>query len=406
MNEFTGERVVPGEVNVDLWNEHLSRYAFAARLAEGKRVLDLGCGTGYGSAELARTAGTVAGADIAPQAIEHARANYRLPNLEFTVAPSTALPYADSSFDVVVCFEVIEHLADWRGLVREAARVLGQDGLFLVSTPNRLYYAESRKTAGPNPFHEHEFEFDEFRDALAETFPAVDVLLQNRTECFAFYPPRAGREVDARLDASAGTPADAHFFLAICSHRAQPALRNFVYVPQAANILKEREAHIAKLDGELRLNQDWLAEARGERDALHAKLHELKEHLEGQNRWARDLEQRLRALEEQFVREQRASVEMAQGYEAKVAELEADIQSKTAWALETERRLTADIEAERDRHRATLGRLEAAENLAAEHHAAAAGFQARLEEAESRIDFIRASRWIALGRRIGLGPQL
>ena len=52
--EFTGERVIPGEVDVDLLNEHMARYTFAARLARGKRVLDAGCGAGYGSAELAR----------------------------------------------------------------------------------------------------------------------------------------------------------------------------------------------------------------------------------------------------------------------------------------------------------------------------------------------------------------
>ena len=80
--EFTGERVIPGQVDVDLLNEHLARYAFAARLARGKRVLDAGCGAGYGSAELARTARFGGRASTAPpEAVEFARANYRLPNL-------------------------------------------------------------------------------------------------------------------------------------------------------------------------------------------------------------------------------------------------------------------------------------------------------------------------------------
>ena len=56
MVEFTGERVIPGQVNDDLWSEHVARYAFARRYAEGKRVLDAGCGAGYGSAELAQSA--------------------------------------------------------------------------------------------------------------------------------------------------------------------------------------------------------------------------------------------------------------------------------------------------------------------------------------------------------------
>ena len=59
--EFTGERLVPGQVDQDLFNEHLARYAFAARLARGKRVLDIACGAGYGSAELARSAASVTG---------------------------------------------------------------------------------------------------------------------------------------------------------------------------------------------------------------------------------------------------------------------------------------------------------------------------------------------------------
>ena len=81
--EFTGERLIPGQVDVDLLNEHLARYAFAARLAQGKRVLDLGCGAGYGSAELAKTAHWVTGVDIAAEAVDYARAAYRLPNLRF-----------------------------------------------------------------------------------------------------------------------------------------------------------------------------------------------------------------------------------------------------------------------------------------------------------------------------------
>ena len=65
MAEFTGERVIPGQVDADLLNEHLARYAFAARLSRRKQVLDAGCGAGYGSAELARTAAGVLGIDNA-----------------------------------------------------------------------------------------------------------------------------------------------------------------------------------------------------------------------------------------------------------------------------------------------------------------------------------------------------
>src|SRR5262249_57123529 len=84
--EFTGERVIPGQVDIDLLNEHIARYAFAARLARGKRVLDAGCGAGYGSAELARWAQSVTGVDVSCEAIDFARENYPLPNVRFEQA--------------------------------------------------------------------------------------------------------------------------------------------------------------------------------------------------------------------------------------------------------------------------------------------------------------------------------
>src|SRR5439155_24964635 len=79
--EFTGERVIPGQVDADLLNEHLARYAFAARLCRGKQVLDAGCGAGYGSAELARTAAGVLGIDRSAEAVAFARAEYAAANL-------------------------------------------------------------------------------------------------------------------------------------------------------------------------------------------------------------------------------------------------------------------------------------------------------------------------------------
>src|SRR5947209_16665428 len=102
--EFTGERLIPGQVDVDLLNEHMARYTFAARLARGKRVLDVGCGAGYGSAELAHEALCVVGSDISGDAVDFAREHYRLPNLFFEQASSNALPHPNACFDLVVGF--------------------------------------------------------------------------------------------------------------------------------------------------------------------------------------------------------------------------------------------------------------------------------------------------------------
>src|SRR5215471_21461259 len=91
--EFTGERLIPGEVDIDLLNEHMARYTFAARLARGKRVLDAGCGAGYGSASLAECAHSVIGVDVAADAVDYARAHYQAANLFFEQASVTALPF-------------------------------------------------------------------------------------------------------------------------------------------------------------------------------------------------------------------------------------------------------------------------------------------------------------------------
>src|SRR5262249_52993072 len=156
MSEFTGERVIPGQVDAELWDEHIARYGFAARFARGKRVLDIGCGTGYGVAELAHDAALAVGIDPAAEAFGEARDG----RAQLIRASAAALPFPPQSFELVTAFEVIEHLSDWPHLLEEARRVLCAGGMFLVSTPNRRYYAETRARAGPNPFHVHEFEHD------------------------------------------------------------------------------------------------------------------------------------------------------------------------------------------------------------------------------------------------------
>src|SRR5262245_44988144 len=114
--EFTGERVVPGQVDADLWNEHFARYAFASRLCRNRRVVDLGCGTCYGSAELAVTARHVIALDAARDALEFGSRQFPRANLSWVQASAGALPFASESCELVVAFEVIEHMRDWHSL--------------------------------------------------------------------------------------------------------------------------------------------------------------------------------------------------------------------------------------------------------------------------------------------------
>jgi SAM-dependent methyltransferase len=167
--EWTGERCVPWVDDWQVLYEHLHRYFFAADLADGRRVLDLGSGEGYGSAILAERAKSVLGVELDPEAVRHATARYPSDNLEFRQASVLELDdLPDASFDLVVCYEVIEHITEHDGLLALARRVLAPDGLFLLSTPDREIYSEAADYH--NPYHVKELSRPEFDELLARYF--------------------------------------------------------------------------------------------------------------------------------------------------------------------------------------------------------------------------------------------
>ena len=403
MVEFTGERVVPGRVSDDLWSEHLARYAFARTYAEGRHVLDAGCGTGYGSTELAGVASSVTGFDVAPEAVDYARAHFEDPR--FTIAACSAMPFAPNVFDLVVAFEVIEHLQDYRGFLQECARVLKHQGLLIVSSPNRLYYSETRAQTGPNPYHEHEFESEEFATELGNVFSNVRLLLQNRVESFAFHPENGSAPAEVRIERG-GSARDAHFLIGLCSFGPLPEPRAFVFVPSAANVLREREQHIHLLENELAGVKRWLADTQSERDSLLELHRALKQELETSNRWAASLGAELEAAGQRVAFLQNELEALSAGYEAKVLELEEENRTKTAWALDTEARYSKELAAKCEELGECVRLLESAETTIVERTLWAQRTEKQREELAAKLGLIRASRWIRLGRSIGVGPKL
>ena len=176
--DWTGERCVPWADDRRVIYEHLHRYVFAAELAAGRNVLDLGSGEGYGAAILAQVANSVTGIEIDADSVEHARRRYRAANLEFMCGSVLDLEHRhDASFDLIVCFEMIEHIGEQDSLVASARRLLKSDGLFLVSTPDREIYSEASDYH--NPFHVKEMNRREFEDLLSEQFEHVALWTQS-----------------------------------------------------------------------------------------------------------------------------------------------------------------------------------------------------------------------------------
>lgn len=413
MAEFTGERVIPGQVDADLWNEHYARYLFASRLARGKRVADLGSGSGYGSAALADTAVHVTGVEVSTQAVDYACAHYASSKVDYVCASATDTGLPKGAFDLVVAFEVIEHLANWSDLLREAKRLLTPGGQFVVSTPNRDYYAESRRLAGPNPFHEHEFSYEEFDSALREIFPYVSLFVQNHSAAVVFQPLGKTAGVDMRMEKAAAQAEGAHFFLAVCALSPQIGSPSFVYLPTAANVLREREHHIQKLESELTQKTAWLEQnIAGHAELVTAHQH-LKTELESRNRWAEDLNEQLKAvgqrvvaLQEEVAAEQAAARQTVVQYESKIVELEADVTARTEWAMETERRLTADLQAKLRELSDCVELLHETERRVEERTQWALSLERQRLELDAALGAVRGSRWYKLGRSFGLGPEV
>ncbi len=324
---------------------HWHRYQVAAPLTQGRFVLDVGCGDGYGAAHLAEVASDVVAVDVDPAAVDRAAARYAAPGLAFRQASATSLPFSEGTFDVVVAFEVLEHLdlAAQPLFLAECARVLKPDGLLLLSTPDRT---RTEDFGDPNPHHLHELTAAELALALTAQFPHVRLWRQELAAGSLLWEPdgvrREGTMWAVALTEDASTPAppgcDTHLTLVAAAGRQESA----VAAVRLDGFLTERSRRLLMRlwgrVGELGESLD------AERRALESTTHEV---------------QRLTALSEEW-REEREAL----------------------WrenSLLAERVLTVDrLEEELAEVRATLEQLDAE--------------QPRLRQQAERLAVIEASR--------------
>lgn len=179
--EPTGERMIlehytSSPEDYVIYLMHIATYRFAEQFTRGRRVLDYGCGSGYGSAQIARTARTVDAVDVAEDAIDYARTHFPADNLQFrAIRPDAPLPFADASFDTVLSFQVFEHVRETALYLSEIRRVLVPGGQLVLVTPDR----STRLLPGQRPWnrwHLHEYSNDELAGLLRREFADVQVL--------------------------------------------------------------------------------------------------------------------------------------------------------------------------------------------------------------------------------------
>lgn len=169
--ELTGERTLPDVPEENYWYQrHLVVYEWIAARVEGRRVIDLACGEGYGSNLLAESAAEVTGVDANPEAHEHARLRYPAPNLNFE---RDLVENVGGPADAIVFLQTVEHIHQPGDLVARFAEVAS---VSYISTPNRLTLALEGAEKSGNPWHLREYTALEFRELLEPHFSSVEIL--------------------------------------------------------------------------------------------------------------------------------------------------------------------------------------------------------------------------------------
>lgn len=182
--EPTGERMIVEHYKSSIedyviYLMHIATYHFAEPFVQNKRVLDYGCGSGYGSARIAEMAASVDAVDVADDAIKHAREQFPRDNLRFSsIDPSAPLPFPDGSFDTVLSFQVFEHVTNVDHYLGEIKRVLVPGGALVLVTPDRATRLLPLQRPW-NRWHVKEYSANSLAKALQGVFP--DVLIQAMT---------------------------------------------------------------------------------------------------------------------------------------------------------------------------------------------------------------------------------
>jgi 2-polyprenyl-3-methyl-5-hydroxy-6-metoxy-1,4-benzoquinol methylase len=280
--------------------EHYHRYLFAADVVDGREVLDLASGEGFGAALMAGRARSVVGIDIETDAVEHARRNYEASNLEFRVgdARELATTFPAGAFGAVVAFELIEHMAEHDALLAGIGHVLSDDGILIISSPDRTAYSDDREFE--NPFHVRELTASELLDLLRGRFSSVAAWAQRTVTGSALFGLDPGPTTEDRLQRfvlervgdewCVGGGISPMYVIAVASNAELPRVpRESVLVDPGQELL--RAAEVRAEEG-LAVARADVAALRGDLDAMRARVLELGDLLANHQRLNAELTER------------------------------------------------------------------------------------------------------------------
>jgi hypothetical protein len=228
------------------------------------------------------------------------------------------------------------------------------------------------------------------------------MFVEDHVEGILFRAVASRGGADVRLEGRDDPPHDSNFFIAVCAMTAQTGAPTFIYIPRAANVLKERATHIDRLRQELDTKDGWLRAAQEEHAQLVREHSDQTAELERSNNWARQLDSKLKAagervlaLQAELEQHQQAAREMAAGYEQQITQTVEELARRTEWAQSASNDLARTVEL-----------LDKAEATVEERTKWALDLQRQCDALSLELGKVRASRWVRLGRAFGLGPEL
>jgi 2-polyprenyl-3-methyl-5-hydroxy-6-metoxy-1,4-benzoquinol methylase len=295
-----GERMIPAyHADTLVYAEHITRYRFAGQFVAGKSVLDVASGSGYGS-ELLMAAGAtrVVGVDCAREAVEYSLGEHAVGEPDYVVGDAEEPPLRTDAFDVIVSFETLEHVYDPGQMLGELRRVLKDDGLLVISTPNKGVYLEG------NPFHTHEMTYEEFIESLGKHFKNVHLLAQDNWLASALLDETQMKAQGVSMNdatdlykAVARDPSASVYMVAICSNAALPPAEAQVTLTTAAEV----ERHVREL-ADVRIEMIRTQEAaQAENERLDRMVREREGSLRSEMDRHRETTERLRQQDELVV---------------------------------------------------------------------------------------------------------